>query len=845
MEVLSGIVERVTFFSEESGWSVLKVSPFNQAKDLVTVTVHQAKIFAGATVQFQGEWTEHSQYGPQFKASQFFEKKPASSAALEKYLGSGLIYGVGPKTAKKIVSYFKQDTLDIFEHDMEKLKEVRGIAQRKLEKIKKSWIEHREIRNVMTFLQTHGISTLFSVKIYKKYGNNAISIVQENPYRLSKDIFGIGFFSADRIAARLGISGQDPRRIKAAIRHILASSREEGHCYLTLEQVCRSIEKLLQEPLDKLIPKYLREMEENQEIKTRIVEDKETETYGYYSKTLFYDEKYVAEKINLLLKHRLNTERKRAQHWIERFNSKQKIPLTEEQSASVLGVIGQMFSILTGGPGCGKTTTTRAVVKLALAMGKRILLAAPTGRAAQRMEEVIGLPAQTIHRLLVWNPSQGGFKKNEENPLDTDFIILDECSMLDISLTASLLKALNHHKTQVLFIGDQDQLPSIGAGNVLKDLIEVQKVPVFRLTQVFRQGGESLIIKYAHQINNGEVPQIDSPFREPALWSRGCDTLFIDSEEVTQKELRFLHKVKFILKGQINKKGDGLVKIEGPKEDQFKKVSRDNKEFFLEEMSEHELNELKKGNIKDKIFSIPKKFRHIQIENLLATSSEAEEIREILSNVHPLSSLHYGITASDMILKLYKDIIPKYLGKGLEIQILTSMTRGSMGTFALNKKIQNEFNVNSPNKKQLLIGTKIFRQGDRVIQKKNNYDLEVFNGDIGKVVDMNLSSLELMVSYPAKKGRIITYKKENLMELDLAYAITIHKSQGSEFNAVIIPIATQHFKLLFRNLIYTGITRAKKFVIFVGTRRALAMAVKNIDNRQRQTFLKELIHGDL
>ena len=843
MEVLSGIVERVTFFSEETGWSVLKVSPFNQPKDLVTVTVHQAKIFAGATVQFEGEWTEHAQYGHQFKASQFFEKKPASSAALEKYLGSGLIYGVGPKTAKKIVSYFKQDTIDIFEHEMERLKEVRGIAQKKLEKIKSSWTEHREIRNVMIFLQTHGISTLFAVKIYKQYGNSAISIVQENPYRLSKDIFGIGFFSADRIAARLGISGKDPRRVKAAIKHILASSREEGHCYLTLEQVCRSIEKLLEEPLDELTQIHLREMEEDQEIRTRIVREKETETYCYYSKTLFYDEKYVAEKVNLLLKHRLHEDTKRAQNWIERYNSKQNIPLTQEQNASVVGVMNQMFSILTGGPGCGKTTTTRAIVKLAIAMGKRILLAAPTGRAAQRMEEVIGLPAQTIHRLLVWNPSHGGFKKNEENPLDTDFLIIDECSMLDISLTASLLKALNHHKTQVLFIGDQDQLPSIGAGNVLKDLIAGQKVPIFRLTQVFRQGKESLIIQYAHQINNGEIPQIDSPFRRPDLWSEGCDALFIDSEEVTQKELRFLHKVKFFFKDKINKEGRGLIKIEGQKEDQFKKVFQDNKEFFLEKISEDELKELKKGNMENKIFSIPKKFRHIQIENILATSSEVEEIKEILSRIHPLSSLHYGITASDMILKLYKEIIPKYLGKELEIQILTSMTRGSMGTFALNKKIQNEFNVSSPNKKQLTIGAKIFRQGDRVIQKKNNYDLEVFNGDIGKIIDMDLSSLELMVSYPSKKSRIITYKKESLMELDLAYAITIHKSQGSEFSAVIIPIATQHFKLLFRNLIYTGLTRAKKFVIFVGTRKALAMAVKNIDNRQRQTFLKELIHN--
>ena len=635
----------------------------------------------------------------------------------------------------------------------------------------------------------------------------------------------------------LGITGRDPRRIKAALKHVLASSREEGHCYLTLGQACRSIVKLLEESLDELVEKYLHEMAEEREIRTRIIQDQEC----YYSKTLFYDEKYVAEKVNLLIKKNLQQDMKRIHHWIEKFNSKQKIPLSQEQANSVAGVTGQMFSILTGGPGCGKTTATKAIVKLAMAMGKKVLLAAPTGRAAQRMEEVIGLPAQTIHRLLVWNPSGGGFKKDEEDPLDADFMIVDECSMLDISLTASLLKAINYHQTQVLFIGDQDQLPSVGAGNVLKDLIFCQKIPVFRLTQVFRQAGESLIIKYAHQINNGEIPRIDSPFREPSLWSKGHDALFIDAEEVTQEDLKFLNRTKYVLKKQVDQEGEGLIQIEGKKGGQIKKLVQDDKAFFLTEISEDELTELKQGNIK--VFSIPEKFKHVQIEHLLASSSQIAEIREVLNKIHPLSSLHYGMTASDMILKLYKEILPKYLGKELEIQILTPMTRGSMGTFSLNKKIQNEFNISSPGKKQLVVGPKIFRQGDRVIQKRNNYDLEVFNGDIGKIVDIDLLNLGLTVTYPGKENRIVIYKKENLVELDLAYAITIHKSQGSEFNAIIIPIATQHFKLLFRNLIYTGLTRAKKFVIFVGTRKALAIAVKNIDNRQRQTFLQDLING--
>ena len=831
MESLSGIIERVTFFSEQSGWSVLKVTPFQSSGEVVTVTVHQAKVFPGATVEFQGDWVEHGQYGTQFKAVSFFEKKPASIAALEKYLGSGLIYGVGPVTAKKIVAQFKEQTLDIFENEMDRLMEIRGIAQGKLEVIRKSWEEHRNIRNVMLFLQNHGLSTLFAVKIYKRYGDESIEIVQDNPYRLALDIYGIGFLSADRIAKAMGIEGRDPRRLRAAIQHVLAASREEGHCYLFFHQVICSLEDLLElSSLEGDARQCLEEMEENGEIKTRTIEGSPC----YYSKTLFFHEKYVAEKVSLLKRKPSALDGERVGRWIEKFNTQQVHPLSQEQGESVKGVVGEGFSILTGGPGCGKTTTTKAIVRLLLAMGKRVLLAAPTGRASQRMEEVIGLPAQTIHRLLIWNPAQGGFKKGEQDPLDTDFLIIDECSMLDISLTASLLKAVNPKGTQVLFIGDHDQLPSVGAGNVLKDLIASEAVAVFFLTQVFRQAKESLIIKYAHEINRGQVPRIDTPFRDHSLWEKGCDVLFIDAEEATARGVQFIKRVKRVLNDQVSREGEGILLQKMGAQ----RVSQGEEGFLVENISEQEWERIKEGKLKHDVISISDKFEHVNIEKLLESKTESEEVREIIKSIHPFSSLHYGVTGSEMVMKLHQEIIPKYRGEGVEVQILSPMTRGSMGTFALNKKIQDRLRGLFPERKQLSVGQKIFLEGDRVIQKKNNYDLEVFNGDIGKIISMDLGTPQIVVCFP--RGREVLYKRENLLELDLAYAITIHKSQGSEFDTVIIPVVTQHFKLLLRNLIYTGLTRGKKLVVFVGTRKALAIAVKNDHNKKRQTFLKEL-----
>ena len=667
----------------------------------------------------------------------------------------------------------------------------------------------------MMFLQSHGISTLFAVRIYKEYGDNAIPYVTADPYRLASDFYGIGFFSADKVALSIGLATDSNERIMAAIKHVLAASREFGHCYLTESQIRAQVNELLEMDLGDRLPGLLKQMQQDGLLMVReLVVPEGANEPCYYSKTLYFDELYVAKKISGM-KNAPDVDRDRIENWVSRFCQAKDISLSDEQAAAVKGIAGEKFSILTGGPGCGKTTATQVLVKLLEAMKVKVLLAAPTGRAAQRMMEVIGNEAKTIHRLLEWQI--GKFKRNEDNPLDVDFLIVDECSMLDISLTASLLKAVPDH-SQVLFIGDADQLPSVGAGNVLRDMIASSAVPCFRLTKVFRQAQESLIIRYAHQINSGELPYIDSPFKIPEIWKQGADCLFLDSDEATKEQLSFIAKVK----NYQDLKSAGLNNLSDSGSNLY--------EFRIhEEVIPYETE-----------LTIPKKFQHVDIEKVLAAETRVEELLAIVKKVHPWSSLHYGLSASDVVRKLYLEWIPKYFGNGTEIQIITPMTRGSLGTLSLNRMIQESANPSQKGKSQLQVGERIFRVGDRVIHRRNNYDLGVFNGDIGVIKEIDNEELTCVVSF-FPDGRTVDYKRDDIPELDLAYAITIHKSQGSEFGAVIIPVLTQHFKMLFRNLIYTGLTRAKKLAVFVGTRKALAMAVKNQDTSQRQTFLQKLL----
>ncbi|TXL14542.1 recombinase RecD, partial [Methylococcaceae bacterium HT3] len=424
-EVLKGIVNRVTYHNPTTGWSVLRLQPFQSPQQQETVTVHQTKVFAGATMEFRGAWTIDHKYGRQFKATEAIEKKPATTAAIEKYLGSGLIKGIGPQTAKKIVKYFQKETLDIFENDIKRLTEVPGIATKKLKTIEDAWTEHRAIREVMMFLQGHGISTLFAVRIYKQYGDKAIAMVTEDPYRLANDFYGIGFFSADKVALSIGLSKDSQQRMVAAIKHVLAASREQGHCYLTEQQINQGIVDLIEMNLGERLDDYLGLMQQEGQLCTRQLNKEGVETTGYYSKTLYYDETTVATILRGM-KGSISSDPERIANWISHYCQIKSIALSDEQADAVKGVVQHRFSVLTGGPGCGKTTTTLVIVRLLEAMKKSVLLAAPTGRASQRMSEVIGREAKTIHRLLEWKG--GEFQINEESRLKTDFLIIDECS---------------------------------------------------------------------------------------------------------------------------------------------------------------------------------------------------------------------------------------------------------------------------------------------------------------------------------------------------------------------------------------------------------------------------------
>ncbi|MCJ8499965.1 SF1B family DNA helicase RecD2 [Desulfatitalea alkaliphila] len=811
-ESLRGIVQRVTYHNPTTGWSVLRVQPFDTPHQQETVVVHQTKVFAGATMLFRGAWTVHPRHGRQFRAVEALEQKPADSAALEKYLGSGLIKGVGPKTARKIVRHFGADTLTVFEEAIERLTEVPGIAEKKLAAIRTAWQAHRAVRDVMMFLQSHGISTLFAVRIYQVYGDEAIARVSEDPYRLAADFYGIGFFSADRVALSLGWTVDSPRRIMAAIRHVLADSRQMGHCYLTQTQVARQVETLLDfSPQDRLAD-ILGAMATEGQLMVRMLPDAAGQAVPcYYSKTLYYDELAVARKVAAMTAP-VAVDRPRVAAWIDRYCRKQHIVLSDEQNAAVQGIVGCAFSVLTGGPGCGKTTTTRVLAGLLTAMGRKVLLAAPTGRAAQRMMDVIGKEAKTIHRLLEWR--HNGFRKNETAPLEMDWLIVDECSMLDISLTAALLRAVPQG-AQVLFIGDADQLPAVGAGNVLKDLISAGTVPGFRLTRIFRQAEQSLIIRYAHQINAGRLPRIDSPFHKPEIWRTGAECLFIDAEEATRDQLQFINKVKRFFDA------NGATTGEQTGEDPytFRAVAQ------LPERTPE--------------LVIPQRFRHVDLEILQQADSRVDELLAVLNQVHPWSALHYGLPAVEVVRKLYMEWIPKYHG-GCEVQILSPMIRGSLGTLNLNAMIQAAANPPGGGKRQLQVGQRLFREGDRVIHRRNNYELGVFNGDIGVIRQIDNETLSCEVAFTEDQPPV-RYQRNDILELDLAYAITIHKSQGSEFDAVILPVLTQHYKMLFRNLLYTGLTRARRLAVLVGTRKALAMAVHNQDTTLRQTALGRLL----
>lgn len=697
------IVERITYQNPENGYTVLKVR-VKGYNDLIAVVGNLLDVNIGSVLLIDGNWKVDSKYGRQFIAEQWKETLPATVYGIEKYLGSGLIKGVGPKFAKRIVQQFGMDTMDVIENNSDKLFTVSGIGKKRVQMIQESWERQKEIKNVMIFLQTHGISTSLAAKIYKQYGNQSIEQVKKNPYCLADDIWGIGFKTADQIAEKLGFNRESYVRLRSGLMYTLSSLAEEGHVYADQDQIISKAVSLLNVEETYLI------MTMDQVLKDHdLIQDQDV----IYLPPFYYAEIGTAAK---LLKLALEPASKRIFAKIDIHKIEQIVHMQydEIQKRAIYQAAVSKVMILSGGPGTGKTTTTKGIIEVYRMYGLKILLAAPTGRAAKRMSETVGMEAKTIHRLLECKPPEG-YQKNENNPLKGDVLIIDECSMIDIILMNSLLKAMPGGMRLVL-IGDIDQLPSVGAGNVLRDIMESNQFPVIRLTHIFRQAQTSRIIMNAHRINAGRMPDISN--------GKIADFFFIQKET-------------------------------------------------LEEVT--------------------------------------EEIVDLVKN---------------RLSRYYKT--PPLL-----IQVLTPMQKGIAGSINLNLAMQEALNSKGEG---LRHSGFIYRSKDKVMQIKNNYDKEVFNGDIGIIENVNLEERTLTVNFD---GHFVEYEVTELDELVLAYAITIHKSQGSEYPIVVMPVIMSHYKMLQRNLLYTGITRAKQILVIVGTKKALTYAVNNVTAKKRNTMLKE------
>ena len=747
MERLRCVVERITYQNEQNGYSVIKCRAKGYS-ELVTVVGAMPDVHVGSVLSLGGSWRVDGKYGRQFQMETFEEALPATVYGIEKYLGSGLVKGVGPKYARRIVQRFGKDTLTVIEEDPEKLLEVDGIGRLRVDRIKKSWEEQKEIKNIMVFLQGHDVSTAHATKIYKTYGNESIRTVQENPYRLADDIWGIGFRTADRIAEKLGFGHEKYVRLRSGILYTLNRLSEGGHCYATRDLLLKTGTELLSVE-DSILSMTLDEMIrakdviiEDIPVKEDLLSGSGTEKNNKASekspgtgpeKAIYLPPFYFSESGTARRLHEIGIGSGQIQvdpeGLADRIRKKTGMQYDQIQMQAILTAVTSKVLVLTGGPGTGKTTTTLGMITAFREAGARILLAAPTGRAAKRLSEAAGIEAKTIHRLLEAKPPEG-YQKNEENPLRGDVLIVDECSMIDIMLMYNLLKAVPDTMTLIL-VGDIDQLPSVGPGNVLRDIIDSGCFPVVRLTRIFRQAQASRIIMNAHRINSGKMPDISN--------GRQSDFFFIDMEKEAWKA------------------------------------------------------------------GIPE-------GDTAALSREAA--RQIVDLVKNRLARYYRTPAR-------------------EIQVLTPMQRGAVGAVNLNQALQEAIN---PGNMGLRRGGYLFKPQDKVMQIRNNYDKEVFNGDIGVIESVNQEEGSLMADFD---GRLVTYEISELDELVLAYAATIHKSQGSEYPIVVMPVLMNHYIMLQRNLIYTGVTRAKKILVIVGTKKALAYAVHNVTVHRRNTLLKE------
>ena len=715
---LSGQIERITFVSEEDGFTIAKLKVYGH-RDLVTVVGNLMAPKPGEILKMKGEWANHPKYGEQFKIAHYRTAVPASVYGIQKYLGSRLIKGIGPVMAKRIVKKFGKKTLEIIEKNIEKLAEVDGVGKKRIEMIKKAWDEQKEIREVMLFLQTHGVSSGYAAKIFKQYVNQSIEVVKKNPYRLATDIFGIGFVTADSIAMKLGFSKHSELRAEAGILYVLNQLADDGHVYYPYEPLVLKCHEILEVEPHIIVNAFGTVAQDNR----IVIEDlnENIDEFKLNNKAVYLAKFHLCEtSISTRLKILVNAPKSireidtdKAVEWIQKQLS---ITLAPKQIDAVRGAVNNKVIVITGGPGTGKTTIINGILKIFSQLKIKIMLAAPTGRAAKRMSEITGHEAKTIHRMLEYSIQKGGFQKNEKKPLACDLVVLDEASMIDTILMHYLLKAIPPKGTLIV-VGDVNQLPSVGAGNVLRDIISSGSVPTVELNEIFRQAKTSRIIINAHRINRGKMPSFPQA---------GGKTDF----------------------------------------------------YFIEK----------------------------------------EDPEEVLG----------------IILKLVEERIPQEFKFDPvdDIQVLTPMHKGIVGAGNLNRALQQTLN---PREEGVTHGDRTYRVNDKVMQIRNNYDKDIYNGDIGRIIEIDSVRHQILVNLD---GREVSYDFSDLDEIIMAYAVSVHKSQGSEYPAVVIPVLTQHYMLLQRNLIYTAVTRGRDLVVMVGTSKAMAIAVNNDKTQKRFTYLK-------
>ncbi len=725
-ETLEGSIERITYHNPETGYTVVRLT-VEGFHDVVTAVGDLADVNVGESLRLEGQWMTHPQYGRQFKVLDYKSVLPATVEGIRKYLGSGLIKGIGPVMAKRIVKKYGAQTLDVIEQQPDRLLSVLGIGPKRVALIERAWEEQKQIKEVMIFLQSHNVSTSLAVKIYKKYGDEAIDVVRQDPYRLARDIYGIGFLTADKIARNLGIPEDAPQRVAAGVSHVLSELADEGHVYAPQDELTAEAARILNVDAA-LIASGIQTLQADEQIhcETLVYPTAEEHTgtavreeQAVYLAPFYYGEIGVANRLRALADHPTDRlqffQTARWEQTFDYLDEKSSLKLSPTQKEAVRTALTHKVAVLTGGPGTGKTTTVQTILRLLEARRHRYVLASPTGRAAKRLSETTNRPAKTIHRLLEYAPLEG-FKRHADNPLQADMVIVDEVSMLDLLLANHLLKAILPG-SHLLLVGDVDQLPSVGAGNVLRDVIDSGLAAVVRLETIFRQAPGSYIIENAHRINQGLTPRF----------------------------------------------------------------AQDATDFFL----------------------------------FVEQDPQA---------------------AADLIVDIVQQRIPRKFGLDplSDVQVLSPMYRGAVGVGNLNQRLQEALNPAAPNKPERHLGGRAFRQGDRVIQLRNNYDLNVFNGDVGRITAIDPLNQTLTVDMGDQQ---VTYDWASADELTHAYAVSVHRSQGSEYPAVVLPVLTAHYVMLQRNLLYTAVTRAEKLVVLVGARKAIAIAVRNDKVAQRHSAL--------